>query len=153
MKRMHIHVSVKNIDESARFYSAMFGVAPTVQHRDYAKWQLEDPRVNFAISSQAGNALGVNHLGIQAESGEELAELYRQLGDASYQTLQQTGAKCCYAESDKHWATDPTGVAWEMFHTMREITVYGSDRAMSLDRDTDGDEGSPATDADGCCAA
>lgn len=134
MKRMHIHVSVDDIATSTRFYSAMFGEKPSVLKPDYAKWALTDPNVNFAISQKSGNAAGIDHLGIQAESGEELQKLYDRLGDASYAMMEQKGAKCCYAESDKHWAVDPTGITWEMFHTMGAVTVYGEDRATEVRR-------------------
>jgi hypothetical protein len=110
----------------------MLGAEPTVSKPDYAKWAIDNPKVNLAISEKAGNQSGVDHLGIQAETGEELEELYSRLGDASYAMLEQKGAKCCYAESDKHWAVDPDGIAWEMFHTMGEVTVYGNDRAQNL---------------------
>lgn len=132
MKRMHIHISVKDLETSVRFYAAMLGQPPTVSKPDYAKWALDNPRVNLAISQKADSAKGVDHLGIQAETGDELEELYERLGDASYAMLDQVGAKCCYAESDKHWAFDPDGVTWEMFHTMGEVAVYGEDRAQDL---------------------
>ncbi len=105
----------------------MLAAQPTVEKPDYAKWMLDDPRVNLAISQRTGNASGVDHLGIQAETGEELDELYHRLGDASYAMLEEKGAKCCYAESDKHWAVDPAGVTWEMFHTMGAAVTYGED--------------------------
>ena len=132
MKRMHIHISVDDLQTSIKFYSAMLGADPTVSRTDYAKWAIDNPKVNLAISQQAGNQPGIDHLGIQAETGEELDELYARLGDASYAMLTQKGAKCCYAESDKHWAVDPAGIAWEMFHTLGEVTVYGNDRARQL---------------------
>ena len=132
MKRMHIHVSVDDLESAQRFYTAMFGEPATVSKPDYAKWELADPRVNFAISDKGAEKTGIDHLGIQAGSGEELDELYRRLGDASYPTVEQKGAECCYAESDKHWAVDPAGVTWEMFHTMGEAVVYGDDRAPTV---------------------
>jgi hypothetical protein len=125
MKRFHVHVSVENLDESIRFYSTMFAAEPTIARADYAKWQLEDPRVNFAISKHGAPA-GLNHLGIQAASAEELAEM-----DARLQRLQgveeEIGAACCYAKSDKYWATDPQGIAWETFHTLESIPVFGGE--------------------------
>ncbi len=133
MKRMHVHIAVEDLATAKRFYTAMFGQEPTVLKPDYAKWAMEDPRINLAISQKPGNQPGVDHLGIQAETAEELEELYTRLGDASYAMLEQRGAKCCYAESDKHWAVDPEGVTWEMFHTMGEVAVYGSDRAMDVE--------------------
>ena len=133
MKRMHIHISVDDLETSKRFYTAMLGQEPSVTKPDYAKWSLDDPHVNLAISNKCCNKPGIDHLGIQAETSDELDELYRRLGNASYATVEQNGAKCCYAESDKHWAVDPVGVAWEMFHTMGEVAVYGNDRAEQLE--------------------
>jgi catechol 2,3-dioxygenase-like lactoylglutathione lyase family enzyme len=128
MKRMHIHISVDDLESSKRFYSSLFGHEPTVAKPDYAKWALDDPRVNLAISQRCGNSAGVNHLGIQAETGAELTELHQRMKDASYAMEDQKGAECCYAKSDKHWAVDPAGVPWEMFHTMADVAVYGNDK-------------------------
>jgi catechol 2,3-dioxygenase-like lactoylglutathione lyase family enzyme len=133
MKRMHVHIAVGDLATAKRFYTAMFGQEPTVSKPDYAKWSLEDPRINLAISQKLGNQPGIDHLGIQAETAEELEELYERLGDASYAMLEQRGAKCCYAESDKHWAVDPEGVTWEMFHSLGEVEVYGLDRAQDVE--------------------
>jgi catechol 2,3-dioxygenase-like lactoylglutathione lyase family enzyme len=133
MKRLHVHISVDDIQTATKFYQAMLGEEPIVSKPDYTKWMLDDPRVNLALSQRADNTPGVDHLGIQAETAEELDELYCRLGDASYAMFEQKGAKCCYAESDKHWAVDPVGVLWEMFHTMGEVTVYGNDRAKDLE--------------------
>lgn len=133
MKRMHVHIAVGDLATAKRFYTAMFGQEPTVSKPDYAKWSLEDPRMNLAISQKLGNQPGIDHLGIQAETAEELEELYERLGDASYAMLEQRGAKCCYAESDKHWAVDPEGVTWEMFHSLGEVEVYGLDRAQDVE--------------------
>jgi len=132
MKRMHIHISVSDLEASTRFYSAMLGAPPTVIKTDYAKWQVEDPFVNLAISARSGNTIGVDHLGIQADSSETLAVLFDNLESASFAMFEQRGAKCCYAESDKHWAVDPDGVTWEMFFTMGEATVYGEDLAKNV---------------------
>jgi hypothetical protein len=126
MKRFHVHVSVDNIEDSIRFYSAIFGAAPAVVKPDYAKWMLEDPRVNFAISNR-GHALGVNHLGIQAESGTELEQLRRQIDTAGSAVVAQTGTSCCYSRSDKYWVTDPAGIAWEAFHSLASVPTYGED--------------------------
>jgi len=126
MKRFHVHVSVDQLDDSIRFYSALFGSKPSVIKEDYAKWMLEDPRVNFAIS-QRGHAAGVNHLGIQIDSAEALAGLRDQLQKADARPLEQSDAACCYARSDKYWVTDPSGIAWESFHTLGEIEVFGAD--------------------------
>lgn len=134
MKRMHVHISVDDLEKSKRFYTAMFGQQPSVSKADYAKWVLEDPRINLAISHKAGKRPGLDHLGIQAESNEELEELYARLADASYATLDQRAANCCYAVSDKHWAVDPAGTTWEMFHTMGEVAVYGKDITQDLDK-------------------
>jgi catechol 2,3-dioxygenase-like lactoylglutathione lyase family enzyme len=131
MKRFHVHVAVHDLKQSVRFYSALFGVEPTVEKPDYAKWMLEDPRVNFAISTGASKP-GVDHLGIQAESGSELEELGSRLAQADVAVTPQKGASCCYAKSDKYWTIDPQGVAWESFHTLDSVPVYGSD---SRDRD------------------
>lgn len=127
MKCLHVHVSVKNLPESIRFYSGLFATAPSVEKDDYAKWMLEDPRVNFAISTRA-DAVGVNHLGIQVESADELAEIEARARTAGLPSEPEAGANCCYARSDKHWLEDPQGVVWEAFHTMGDIPVYGTGR-------------------------
>lgn len=132
MKRFHVHVSVLRMEKSIPFYSALFGSAPTVEKPDYAKWELDDPRVNFAISSKSDRAAGLNHLGIQVTEAEELDQLYAALKAANVSTHDETSAQCCYAESDKHWAIDPEGIVWETFHTMNTIAVYGENRAQSL---------------------
>jgi hypothetical protein len=119
---MHIHVAVKEIPESIKFYSAMFGVEPSVVKDDYAKWMLDDPRVNFAVSTFGQATKGVDHLGIQVETPDELREIAGRLKAA-----EQRDAACCYARSDKAWATDPNGLSWETFFTMGETTVYGED--------------------------
>ena len=126
MKRFHVHVSVEKLDDSIRFYSSLFGTAPTVVQPDYAKWMLDDPRVNFAIS-QRGRQPGVNHLGFQVEDDAELKAMRGQLEAADTGLLEQTSAACCYAVSDKYWVTDPQGVAWETFHTLDTVPVYGED--------------------------
>jgi predicted enzyme related to lactoylglutathione lyase len=126
MKRLHVHVSVDQLRTSIDFYSTMFGTAPTVVKPDYAKWMLDDPRVNFAIS-QRGREAGVNHLGVQVESAEELAEMQSRLVKLQTPMLEETQAACCYAKSDKYWVKDPSGVAWETFHTLDSIPVFGED--------------------------
>ncbi len=129
MKRFHVHVAVRDLDASVRFYSSLFASAPAVHETDYAKWMLEDPQVNFAISTGARD-LGVNHLGIQAETAEELAELGVRLDAAGGAVQPQPGAVCCYARSDKAWTEDPQGTRWETFHTLGEATVHhGADTA------------------------
>ena len=128
MKRFHVHVAVHDLAQSIRFYSALFGTQPTVQKDDYAKWMMDDPRVNFAISTR-GNKAGLDHLGIQAQNGEELEELGIRLAQADVSVQPQKGAACCYAKSDKYWTVDPQGIAWETFHTLDSVAVYGEDRA------------------------
>jgi catechol 2,3-dioxygenase-like lactoylglutathione lyase family enzyme len=128
MKRFHVHMSVSDLSESVRFYSELFGTEPTVCKPDYAKWMLEDPRVNFAISSRCQPA-GVNHLGFQVESDEELRGMQAQLRAADARVIEENEQSCCYARSDKYWVTDPTGIAWETFHTLGGIPVYGEDTA------------------------
>jgi catechol 2,3-dioxygenase-like lactoylglutathione lyase family enzyme len=122
MKRFHVHVNVNDLDASIHFYSTLFGSAPTVHKPDYAKWMLEDPRVNFAIS-QRDRAAGVDHLGLQAEDGAELEAIGERLVAADAVALAEQGATCCYAHSDKYWAEDPQGVRWETFHTHGEATT------------------------------
>jgi catechol 2,3-dioxygenase-like lactoylglutathione lyase family enzyme len=126
MKRLHVHVAVDDLGKSIDFYSALFGVAPGVVKDDYAKWMLEDPRVNFAISDRH-RVTGVDHLGIQVDSREELSELAGRLKAAGETTRDQTAATCCYAQSDKAWVSDPSGVSWETFFTFGEATLYGDD--------------------------
>jgi hypothetical protein len=125
MKRFHVHVNVHDLDASIRFYSTLFGSAPTVRKPDYAKWMLEDPRVNFAIS-QRDRAMGVDHLGLQAEDGAELEAIGERLMAADAVALAEQGTTCCYAHSDKYWAEDPQGVRWETFHTHGEATTYSA---------------------------
>jgi hypothetical protein len=129
MKRMHVHVAVENLSGSIGFYSTLFGSAPTVIKDDYAKWMLDDPCVNFAISSRAPGAVGLDHLGIQVDSAEELAELAGRLKTAGETTRDQEAATCCYARSDKSWVDDPSGLRWETFHTFGDATVFGEDAA------------------------
>jgi len=126
MKRFHVHVSVDDLAASIRFYSSIFGVGPAVEKSDYAKWMLEDPRINFAISNRGGKA-GVNHLGLQVDSADELAALRAQVARADIAADDEPAAQCCYAVSDKYWIEDPQGVAWETFHTLGDIPVFGND--------------------------
>lgn len=126
MKRFHVHVAVKDMLESTRFYSALFGVEPSVVKSDYAKWMLEDPRINFAIS-QRSQTLGVNHLGLQAESDEELEGIHAHLQQADHAIVAEKGVHCCYAKSDKYWVTDPQGIAWESFRSLGGVPVYGEE--------------------------
>ena len=126
MKRFHAHVSVGDLQENIRFYSSLFGAEPSVVKGDYAKWMLEDPRVNFAISTR-GDKPGLNHLGIQAESDAELKELSFRLIEAQAPMLEQKEAACCYAKSDKYWTFDPQGLAWETFHSLGTVPIYGEE--------------------------
>lgn len=128
MKRLHIHLAVDNLAASIHFYSALFAAEPAVQKPDYAKWMLDDPRVNFAIS-QRGAQAGLNHLGIQVESAAELDELQARLAVLQPDAEIETGVACCYAQSDKYWTTDPQGIAWEAFHTLAAIPVFGECQA------------------------
>jgi hypothetical protein len=130
MKRMHIHISVDDLAHSAAFYSQLFGAQPSVQKPDYAKWMLDDPRVNFAIS-QRGEKPGLNHLGIQAEGEEELAEIKSRLDAADMSILTETGTTCCYAKSDKHWVQDPSGIAWETYHTLDSAPTFSAPNAAN----------------------
>ena len=125
MKRLHVHVGVEDIDASIRFYSTLFGAEPSVTKADYAKWMLEDPRVNFAISTGQHAERGIEHLGIQVESEEELAEVYARLRAADRPVLEEGATTCCYARSEKSWIADPQGVVWETFHTTGEAVDYG----------------------------
>jgi catechol 2,3-dioxygenase-like lactoylglutathione lyase family enzyme len=126
MKRFHVHLSVQDLDESVRFYSTVFGVPPTVRKEDYAKWMVEDPRINFAISKR-GRKTGIDHLGFQIDSAPELAALREQAASALIPAVDRKDAACCYARSDKYWTRDPQGVAWETFHTLDAIPMYGDD--------------------------
>ena len=126
MKRLHVHVAVHDLQQSIRFYSALFAAQPAVKKDDYAKWMLDDPRVNFAISTRANRA-GLDHLGIQAENRAELEDLGTRLAQADVAVTAQKGASCCYARSDKYWTIDPQGIAWESFHTLDSVPMYGSD--------------------------
>ena len=141
MKRFHVHVAVHDLQQSIRFYSALFGAEPAVKKDDYAKWMLDDPRVNFAISKRSSKA-GIDHLGLQAENAEELDDIGSRLAQADVSTHAQKGASCCYAKSDKYWTIDPQGVAWESFHTLDSVPVYGQDTRLAV---------KPAQAAAACC--
>ena len=125
MKRFHVHVHVEDLAQSVAFYSKMFATEPTRREADYAKWMLDDPRINFAISTRGGTP-GVDHLGIQTDSADELVALKAQAKAADLALFDQGETSCCYAKSEKHWITDPQGVAWEHFHTLGDIPVFGS---------------------------
>ena len=148
MKRLHVHVSVDDLDRSIGFYSTLFGARPTLVKADYAKWMLDDPRVNFAISSGRREAKGIEHLGIQVEDGAELSEVYGRLKSAGRPVLEEGQTTCCYAKSEKSWVTDPDGVIWETFHTTGEATVYGDSPVL----DTIAVAASPEPQLVKCCA-
>jgi catechol 2,3-dioxygenase-like lactoylglutathione lyase family enzyme len=126
VKRLHVHVAVHDLQQSIRFYSALFAAEPAVKKDDYAKWMLDDPRVNFAISTRSSKA-GLDHLGIQAENAAELEDLGSRLAQADVAITAQKGASCCYAKSDKYWTIDPQGIAWESFHTLDSVPMYGQE--------------------------
>ena len=138
MKRFHVHAHVEDLQASIAFYSKMFGAEPTRTENDYAKWMLEDPRINFAISTRGGRP-GVDHLGIQTDTEEELAELKARARAADMALLDEGETTCCYARSEKHWVTDPQGIAWEHFHTLGNIPVFSEKTA-------------PSTETSACCA-
>ncbi|MBA3897766.1 MAG: VOC family protein [Sphingomonadaceae bacterium] len=144
MKRLHVHVGVNDLAQSIGFYSTLFGAEPSVVKQDYAKWMLDDPRVNFAISSGQHAARGIEHLGIQAENEAELAEVYDRLKAADRPVLEEGTATCCYARSEKSWVSDPDGVVWEAFHTTAAATIYGESPALAALSDN-------ATEGN-CCA-
>lgn len=141
MKRMHVHVSVESITSAIGFYSALFAAKPAVVKDDYAKWMLDDPRVNFAISTRGG-APGLDHLGIQVETADELQEVYARLRQAGGAILEEGQTTCCYAKSEKSWLDDPAGISWETFHTTGEATHYG----------TGVQNGAQVAHAKACCA-
>ena len=146
MKRLHVNLAVKDLDQSVRFYSTLFAAEPTVLQPDYAKWMLEDPRVNFAISTR-GAAQGLDHLGIQVDSREELAQLADRLESAGTTVHDKGEAHCCYARSDKAWVRDPEGLAWESFFTFGSDTVYGEDSVASRPKPA------PAASRTDCCSS
>jgi catechol 2,3-dioxygenase-like lactoylglutathione lyase family enzyme len=146
MKRFHVHVAVPDLAASIRFYSTLFGADPTVTKDDYAKWMLDDPRINFAIS-QRGAKTGVNHLGFQVDSGDELEALHGQLEAADRSVVAEMDASCCYAKSDKYWVTDPAGIAWESFHSLGTIPMFGG-----ADADSSAVEGNGKGEASACCS-
>jgi catechol 2,3-dioxygenase-like lactoylglutathione lyase family enzyme len=145
MKRLHVHVAVDDLDRSIGFYSALFAASPSVVKPDYAKWMLDDPRVNFAISTR-GRQPGVDHLGIQAETKDELTEIYGRLRRAGDNVVEQGQARCCYAQSEKSWIEDPAGISWEAFFTTGESTDYGDGSGERVAR-----VAHAATDAKACC--
>jgi lactoylglutathione lyase len=140
MKRFHVHAHVEDLQASIAFYSKMFAAQPTRVESDYAKWMLEDPRTNFAISTR-GDKVGVDHLGIQTDTEEELVALKTQAQAADMTLMDQGETSCCYARSDKYWVTDPQGIAWEQFHTLGNIPVFSESQQTT-----------PAPQASACCA-
>ena len=130
MKRLHVHVGVSDLDQSIRFYSTLFAAEPVIVKDDYAKWMLEDPRVNFAISAGQHATQGIQHLGVQVESKGELSEVYGRLRAAERPVLEEGRTTCCYAKSEKSWVADPDGIVWEAFHTDGEATSYGDSPAL-----------------------
>jgi predicted enzyme related to lactoylglutathione lyase len=142
MKRLHVHVAVNDLHHSIGFYSALFAAEPTVTKSDYAKWMLDDPRVNFAISTR-GRQAGLDHLGIQVENNDELKEIYGRLHKAGGDVIEQGQTSCCYAKSEKSWIDDPAGISWETFLTSGESTDYG---------DGSGEREARIARTDACCA-
>lgn len=129
MKRMHLHMAVEDLNQSIIFYNSLFGATPTVTKDDYAKWLLDDPAVNFAISTRSGK-VGLDHIGIQADSDVELADIKSRLDDAQMNMVSQEGTTCCYSTSDKHWVQDPSGIAWETYNTLESAPTFnGSQEA------------------------
>jgi catechol 2,3-dioxygenase-like lactoylglutathione lyase family enzyme len=139
MKRLHVHVAVDDLEQSTHFYSTLFATEPAVLKPDYAKWILDDPHVNFAISAR-GRAAGLDHLGIQVADADELGEIYGRLKQAEGRVLEQGETTCCYAKSEKSWISDPQGIAWEVFLTSGESTVYGDSIEL------------PTSETSACCA-
>ncbi|MBT3812123.1 MAG: glyoxalase/bleomycin resistance/dioxygenase family protein [Gammaproteobacteria bacterium] len=135
MKRLHIHLAVEDLKQNIAFYSTMFGCQPTLQHEDYAKWMLDDPRVNFAISNRS-QKLGLDHLGIQTENEQELQAIKQQLDATQVPIEAQESTACCYARTDKYWITDPQGIAWESFHSLSEIPTFNDQIPVSDDENT-----------------
>ncbi|HUL06406.1 MAG TPA: ArsI/CadI family heavy metal resistance metalloenzyme [Candidatus Acidoferrum sp.] len=155
MKRLHVSVAVSDLDSSVRFYATLFGAEPTLLKSDYAKWMLDDPRVNFSLSSREAKK-GIDHLGIQVEDDTELAAVAGRLARAGKSIHEQEATTCCYARSNKAWVYDPEGVAWETFHTFGESTVYGESRDEAAAADN---EKAPCctptpgeAEASSCCA-
>jgi len=124
MSRLHIHIAVDNIDTNIAFYSALFGSEPSIARPDYAKWELDNPHVNFAISTR-GDKPGLDHIGIQAGDESELQSIRQRLEEADIRGMSEEGTTCCYAKSDKYWTTDPQGIAWESFHTLESAAIFG----------------------------
>lgn len=150
MKRLHVHVSVDDLDASTRFYSILFAAPPSVIKPDYAKWMLDDPLVNFAISTRSGKS-GLDHLGIQVETQDELHDVYDRLQQADRPVLEEGATTCCYANSEKSWITDPQGLSWETFLTSGESTIYGDSVDLGPIRTTATACCTPETPQGVCC--
>ena len=150
MKRMHIHVAVSDLDKSIHFYSELFDMQPSLVESDYAKWMLDDPRVNFAISAR-GVKPGLDHLGIQVDTGAELEAIHARLDAAGRAMLTEEATTCCYARSDKHWVTDPQGLAWETFHTLGSAPTFGTGREPREEITTCCEPELPSAAARTCC--
>jgi catechol 2,3-dioxygenase-like lactoylglutathione lyase family enzyme len=146
MKRLHVHVAVDNLEKSIDFYSTLFATRPSVTKPDYAKWMLDDPKVNFAISSRGGRVDAIDHLGIQVETDAELQELSGRLKAAGETTRDQEATTCCYAQGNKSWVNDPSGIRWETFFTFGEATTYGEDEPATKEQPR-----SACSANSGCC--
>jgi hypothetical protein len=151
MKRLHVHVSVDDLVISARFYNTLFAAEPTITQPDYVKWMLDDPRVNFAISTRSGKS-GLDHLGIQVETKDELHEVYDRLQAADRPVLDEGATTCCYAQSEKSWIADPQGLSWETFLTHGESTVYGDSADLGPIRVASAASCTTETPQHACCA-
>ena len=132
MKRFHIHIAVDDLELNVRFYTALFHAGPSVLEADYAKWMIDDPLINFAISNR-GRKPGLDHLGIQVDSDQELESVQKELAAANLPLAEQKQAACCYAQSDKYWTVDPQGIAWEAFHSLNAIPLFGVDEVIQLE--------------------
>ena len=157
MKRLHVHVAVDDLQRSIAFYSALFAARPSVTKSDYAKWMLDDPRVNFAISTR-GRQPGLDHLGIQAEDKNELKEIYGRLHRAGGMVIEQGQTNCCYAKSEKSWIDDPAGISWETFLTTGESIDYGDgsserESRVAHTKSCCAPQDAPSADACGCSTA
>lgn len=147
MKRVHMHIRVENLDVSKQFYSGMLAAAPVVEKHDYARWELSDPPLTLALSNHPG-PLGIDHVGIKASTEEELAELSTNLAAANIASADEKDAQCCYSRSDKHWVKDPQDVIWEVYHTMDQIPVYGTNMgAFAIETP----QPEPAPNSQRCC--
>jgi len=152
MKRFHVHLSVSDLEQSIRFYTGLFGSEPNVTKSDYAKWMLDDPRVNFAISKR-GTKTGLDHLGFQVESDAELGELNDRLTAAELPSVEEANASCCYVRSNKYWSVDPQGIAWEGFHSLEDIPTFnGSEETASAEAACCAPKAEPEPAKQACCA-